>query len=494
MTKARATTFEQAVLASRLLTQEQLQEARAALLQAEQESAEVESPDAAETEDDVAATEANAAETTVSDERLAEQLVKMGLLNDWMASQLIQGRTKFNLGAYRIIDSLGRGGMGQVFKAKHEMLGRIVAIKVLPREKSTPDAVLNFTREIRAQARLDHENLVRAYDAGSDGNVHYLVTEYVSGSDLRRLVRKWRHHHRFLSMEQAASIISQVAAGLQHAHEQGLVHRDVKPANVLVTRDGRAKLSDLGLAGPLAPDVEDDPRLGKIVGTVDYMSPDHIQAPWEPTPAWDIYALGCTLYFAVTGKVPFPHGTRADKIRAHCTLRPVDPRRLNSDLDAAFVEVIADMLAKDPAERIPTAAQVIARLAPWTGSMSSPRSQADARRPQVPPPALPSANKVTWSSDSPLPPQSSRADERRQGVPEFLDLSPGEADASSEASQSTHSIEDFAHDTLPDGGSPKWPSSPMPPRLALLLAAAIPTGLLGVALLVWWLVRLTLGG
>ena len=135
---------------------------------------------------------------------------------------------------------------------------------------------------------------------------------------------------------------------------------------MLVNPEGEAKLSDLGLAGPLDEDeVESDPRYGKIVGTADYLSPDHITSPWEPTPAWDIYSLGCTLYYAVTGKVPFPGGTTADKVRAHCELRPLDPRRLNPGLSSEFVDVMADMMAKEPAQRIPSATDVVRRLAPW---------------------------------------------------------------------------------------------------------------------------------
>jgi len=156
-----------------------------------------------------------------------------------------------------------------------------------------------------------------------------------------------------------------VAAGLQHAHEQGLIHRDVKPGNVLVTSDGIAKLSDLGLAGPLDGDLESDPRFGKIAGTADYLSPDHIQSPFDPKPAWDIYSLGCTLYYAVTGKVPFPRPTTQEKVRAHCEQQPIDPRRLNKDLDESFAEVIWEMMAKDPAQRIPASRDVIARLRPW---------------------------------------------------------------------------------------------------------------------------------
>ncbi|MFZ5829057.1 MAG: serine/threonine-protein kinase [Planctomycetota bacterium] len=335
------TPFEQCALASGLLGEEQLDEARR----------QVRWSDGDET----------AADSPPTDAQLANRLVEMGLLNAWQASQLLEGRTKFNLGRYRIIDSIGQGGMGQVFKAEDPMLGRIVAVKVLPRHKTTPEAVANFQNEIQILSNLNHHRLVRAIDQGFDGNVYFLVTEYVPGTDLRKLVRS----DGPLSTASAASIIYQVAEGLGYAHEQGLVHRDVKPGNVLVTPEGEAKLSDLGLAGPVEGDVEKDPRFGKIVGTADYLSPDHIRAPWEPTPAWDIYSLGCTLYYAVTGKVPFPGGTTADKARAHCELRPLDPRRLNPELGNDFVDVMADMMAKDPAQRLRSAADVMFRLAPW---------------------------------------------------------------------------------------------------------------------------------
>lgn len=338
MTVPGSTSFEHCALASGLVTREQLEEAWQTLR-----------------------AKAGFSIDVPLEERLAQTLVELGYINAWQAKQLLEGRTKFTLGPYRIIDSIGRGGMGQVFKGEHMILGRVVAVKVLPRHKSNPEAVQNFLREIRAQAKLDHPNLVRAYDAGMDGSVVYLVTEYVPGVDMRKLIRQ----RGPMRMHAAASIISQVASALQHAHEQGLIHRDVKPGNILVTNDGTAKLLDLGLAGPLGQEAVNDPRYGRIVGTVDYLSPDHIREPHKPTPAWDIYSLGCTLYYAVTGKVPFPGGTTADKVRAHCELRPLDPRRLNPELDAAFVDVMAEMMAKDPKERIPTAAEVVRRLAPW---------------------------------------------------------------------------------------------------------------------------------
>jgi len=307
------------------------------------------------------------------DKRLARKLVESGVITSYQAEQLQAGRTKLNLGPYIVTDWLGQGGMGQVFKAVHRMMRREVALKVLPQSKSTPEAISAFNREIRAQAQLDHPNLVRAYDAGHDGNVHFLVTEFVPGTDLRRWVRVQGH----LSMAQAASVIAQAARGLAHAHERGLVHRDVKPGNILVTPDGRAKVSDLGLAGSQHDD-GNDPRAGKIVGTADYLAPEQIRKPHEILPVSDVYALGCTLYYAVTGKVPFPGGTTRDKARRHCDETPWHPRRFNPEISDEFVDVIADMMAKDPRSRIQTAAEVAARLEPWArGGELLPAQQMD---------------------------------------------------------------------------------------------------------------------
>lgn len=333
--------FEQCILASGLLNEQQLDQARTG---------------APWPEDDP-----SGPGDRPTDGQLAGHLVEAGLLNVWQAKQLLAGRTKFNLGPYQIIDSIGQGGMGQVFKAKHEKIGRIVAVKVLPYDKSTPEAVAGFTHEIRALARLDHPRLVAALDAGQDGSVYYLVTEYVSGMDLRKLVRVGGP----LGMPTAAAIICQVAEGLEYAHAQGLVHRDIKPGNVLVSPHWEVKISDLGLAGSLNASHKNDPRYGKIVGTADYLSPDQVRDPWNPTPAWDIYSLGCTLYYAVTGKVPFPGGTTNDKARAHCDLRPLDPRRLNPNLSSEFVDMMADMMAKEPSQRIASARDVITRLTPF---------------------------------------------------------------------------------------------------------------------------------
>ncbi len=439
--------FEQCALASGLLSDEQIEEARAAVGWSESD----------EPDDDTPQTE----------QQLADRLVAMGHLNPWQAKQLLDGRTKFNLGPYLIVDSIGQGGMGQVFKAEHSVMGRVVAIKVLPLNKSTPDAVANFTREIRALASLDHPRLVRALDAGHDGNVYYLVTEYVPGCDLRKLVRR----DGPLDMQKASDIIFQVAEGLRHAHQRGLIHRDVKPGNVLVTPEGEAKLSDLGLAGPLNGDAETDPRYGKIVGTADYLSPDHVKAPWEPTPAWDIYSLGCTFYYAVTGKVPFPGGTTADKARAHCELRPLDPRRLNKNLSDEFVEVMADMMAKNPAERIQSATEVMSRLRTWTDrAMPQPKPNESPTPPPVVPPLA-------------SPPRPRPLPARRKRRPEVSVL----RDTLDDLNDASSSEESSSLIVPTDSVGPGELMAILRPLAVLVV---LPLVVVALVLLIWWLASL----
>jgi serine/threonine protein kinase len=323
----------------------------------------------------------------VSDDRLGERIVAAGRLNAWQVQQLKNGRTKFTLGNYHVVDSIGKGGMGEVYKAEHTIMGRTVAVKVLPRSRSTPDAIANFQREIRTLGQLDHENLVRAFDAGQDGNVHFLVTEFVPGTDLRRLIRATGP----LSMQKAASIISQAAQGLEHAHSRGLIHRDVKPANLLVTPEGRVKVSDLGLAGYFNDPEQIDQFGGKVVGTADYLAPEAILRPDQLDKRSDLYSLGCTLYYAVTGKVPFPGGTMREKARNHCQNAPLDPRRLNTELTDDFVEIIADLMAKRPEDRIGSAAEVAERLRQWSAASSAPPMipQPLVAEPVAPPPPLP---------------------------------------------------------------------------------------------------------
>ena len=308
----------------------------------------------------VRATLGDGADAARWDQSLADVLVERGVLTRFQATQMLAGRRKLTLGQYRILDVLGQGGMGQVFRAEHLMMGREVAVKVLPRAKSTPDTEAAFRREIRMLGRLDHPNLVRALDAGHDGKVYYLVTELVDGVDLRKQVLKYGT----LDEVSAAAVVTQVARGLAYAHAEGLVHRDVKPGNILVTPAGRAKLLDVGLAGSVLE--SESTRLGRVVGTMDYMAPEQIRSPDTVGPAADVYGLGCTLYFVLAGQVPFPGGTRQEKARRQLTEAPAPIQRFAPGISDAFCRVVEAMMDKDPVQRIGTADAVIEWLRPWT--------------------------------------------------------------------------------------------------------------------------------
>jgi len=431
------TVFRRSALASGLLTVEQILEAEAAIR---------------------AGAGPIGTWTVVDDAALASKLVDLGRINRWQAEQLKVGRAKFNLGPYQVIDAIGQGGMGQVFKAEHRLMGRVVAVKVLPRHRSTPDAVASFTREIRAQAQLDHPNLVRAFDAGHDGNVYFLVTEYVPGADLRKLVRA----RGKLTMQDAATIISQAACGLGHAHSRQMVHRDVKPGNLLVTPDGLTKVSDLGLAAYLGIEDPDDPRAGRIVGTADYLSPEHITSPKNITAASDIYSLGCTLYYAVTGKVPFPGGTHRDKAKRHCEDIPLNPRRFNLELTDEFVDAIAAMMEKDPEKRLRSCDDVVRRLAPW----ASDSVKYDITQ------SVKTTNSAAPSLDDTAP-----------GL--FDELQVGQDESPSQISQRTDPVASAAEETLPDfTRSPGFiPADEPTVSLPVLIAVVTPLLLAAGALL-----------
>ncbi|MFM8633212.1 MAG: serine/threonine-protein kinase [Planctomycetia bacterium] len=301
-----------------------------------------------------------------ADRALAELAVSQKLLTKFQARELLRGRTRFTLGQYRILDEIGRGGMGQVFKAEHGIMKRVVAVKVLPHSKMNAHTEAAFQREIRMLAELDHENIVRALDAGYDGNVHYLVTEYIAGRDLRRQVER----HGPLDLQRAALVIAQAARGLAYAHRRGFVHRDVKPGNLLVTRDGRVKLLDLGLAGSLVD--ADSMKSGRRVGTPGYTAPEQIRAPQKVGPEADIYGLGCSLFFAVTGQPPFPGENREEKERRQLSGPLPSVRTIVPQIDDAFAAVISAMMRPSPSERIRTADAVIEQLRPWLTSAPVP--------------------------------------------------------------------------------------------------------------------------
>jgi eukaryotic-like serine/threonine-protein kinase len=415
-------------------------------------------------------------DAVISDSLLAEILVEQKTLTTYQAEQMLIGRTKFNVGPYWITDFIGEGGMGQVFKAEHQVMGRLCAVKVLPGARATDQSRESFAREIRMQATLDYPYLVRAFDAGRDGKVHYLVTEYVPGMDLRRLVKS----RGPLPVQQAAKIVMHAALGLDYAHRKGLVHRDVKPGNILVTPEGDAKVSDIGLAG-FAHDLMNDPRAGKIVGTTDYLSPEQIRTPLEIKPSSDIYSLGCTLYYAVCGKVPFPGGDTASKLRRHIDETPWHPRKFAPDITEEFVDIIADMMEKDPRKRIASAAEVAARLEPWAVESVGVGVMSAMRSPWMsPPPPLtedekaesrgeePSGLNDSWADATPARDQSTDGEQPSRTVP----------DRSMSLSGSASSFGDV---TTPNQAAPNSMTTSM--VVALTVAICLPPALLAGAIL-----------
>jgi serine/threonine protein kinase len=264
----------------------------------------------------------------------------------------------------------------------------------------------------------------------------------------------------------------QAAEGLDYAHLRGLIHSDVKPGNILVTPEGMAKVSDLGLAGFIHDAEQEDRPAGKIMGTADYLSPEQITSPLDVGPTSDIYSLGCTLYYAITGKVPFPGGTAQDKARRHCEETPWHPRRFNDEVVEEFVEIIADMMEKDPRLRIQTAAEVAARLEPWASDPSPISSQQMKKSPWLPPP-------LPWGG-----PEEDQQETSAESDGE-LDSAPGEQESVGHMSESTDPAESSAEETLPVrsvrkrlGAPPlmlgRRPAIPRAPGVVIALAISIP--------------------
>ena len=301
-------------------------------------------------------------------QQIAETLIEEQLVNGWQAENLLKGKYKgFFLGKYRLLGHLGKGGMSQVYLAEHSVMERLVAIKVLPsRYVENPNYLDRFKREARAVAALDHPNIVRAYDIDQDGKTHYIVMEYVDGRDLQRIVSE----DGTLSPDDAADYIAQAALGLQHAHEAGLVHRDVKPANCLVDNRRTLRLLDMGLAKfakdshPSISAIHDD----SVVGTADYLAPEQARNSQNVDARADIYGLGCTLYFALTGSPPFPEGTIAQRLLKHQSETPPSILEKRPDAPRSLVDLCARMMKKSPDQRIQTAAEVATELGKWLSS------------------------------------------------------------------------------------------------------------------------------
>ena len=255
-------------------------------------------------------------------------------------------------GRYEIETILGQGGMGTVYRARDSKLKRIVALKVLSEEKAqNPILVRRFKSEAEAAAQLKHENLVGVHDSGEADGLLYIAMEFVDGVDGQVLVQR----DGVIEIERSLHLIKQVVQGLRHAFQKNIVHRDIKPSNLLITADDHVKLADFGLARSLDADESSSiTRAGTTVGTVDYMPPEQARDSKSADFRSDIYSLGATWYFLLVGKPPFPEGDLLNKLNAHASDPPPDPRKFNSDIPLAIVEVMHKMLAKAPAQRYQT--------------------------------------------------------------------------------------------------------------------------------------------
>src|SRR5262245_2917518 len=337
-------------------------------------------------------------------DEVAAQIIEKKVLTRYQAELLLagQGDACVIAGRYWILEKLGEGGMGAVYKAHDAHLDRDVAVKVLPAHRlNDADAIARFQREARALAKLSHPNIVQAYDNGEDKGRHFLVMEYVEGSSLSAILRE----QGAIPPTLAADVIYQAALGLQHAHNKGLVHRDLKPANLLLSpaqpladrpasaakdlarlasqlttsyvplkalSKGIVKILDLGLARFFHDQLGDSEvtKEGMGVGTPDYMAPEQFRDALHADARTDIYGLGCTLYQLISGTVPFPGSSFSEKAQAHAKREPIPLEERCPEVPAGLALVVSKMMAKHPAERFQTAAEVAESLAPYVAGAS----------------------------------------------------------------------------------------------------------------------------
>jgi len=310
---------------------------------------------------------------------LLEELVRHEWLTLYQAGKLLHGRgSELLIGGFLLLEKIGEGGMGKVYRARQLNLDRIVALKVVRRDLlANPKVLQRFHREARMAAALDHPNIVRLYDADRvDGN-YFLSMEFVRGSDLNQVIRSLGS----LPVQQTVRFVMQIAAGLQHAHERGLVHRDIKPSNLFVTEpedSGKTakrtqptvRILDMGLAR-VAAGLDDEgvsqvTISGMVVGTPDFMSPEQARNSSSVDARADLYSLGCTFHYMLTGGPIFPGGTPIEKMLRHQIEAPIPTVSYRPDLPSGIGSIIDKLLSKEPRDRYQTAGELIAALDPWT--------------------------------------------------------------------------------------------------------------------------------
>ncbi len=296
---------------------------------------------------------------------LAKALQKHKVVTRWHCEKLLQGKYKgFFLGKHKLLGHIGSGGMSSVYLAEHTMMHDLRAIKVLPQSRLGKSSYLaRFQQEAKAIASLNHPNVVRAHDIDNQGDTHYIVMEYVDGDDLQTVVKKKGP----MAFDKVANYIAQAAHGLQHAHDVGLIHRDIKPANILINSAGVVKILDLGLAlfadeaqASLTIDFND-----KVLGTADYLAPEQALNSHKVDHRADLYGLGCTMYFMLTGHPPFPEGTIAQRIAKHQKEMPKEIRKIRPECPGELEGICWKLMQKDPKFRYASAAQTAEVLETW---------------------------------------------------------------------------------------------------------------------------------
>jgi serine/threonine protein kinase len=292
---------------------------------------------------------------------LGRELLRRGWMTAYQINQIHRGQAHaLTLGPYLLLERLGHGGMGEVLKARHMRMGRLVALKIVRADRlAKARAVPRFEREVQTVARLDHLNIVHAYDAGVLDDALYLAMEYLEGTDLKRLVRT----RGPLPAATACDYARQAAEGLQHASERGVVHRDVKPSNLFLTaRGGTIKLLDLGLARLLEEEANLLTRPGVPLGTASYQAPEQILDAGAADVRSDLYGLGCTLHFLLTGRPPFMEGNAVHRMLAHLREEPRPVESLRKDLPTGLGPLLRKLMAKRPADRYQSPSELVEGL------------------------------------------------------------------------------------------------------------------------------------
>ncbi len=301
---------------------------------------------------------------------VADSLVKRGRLSRFQARKLLQGKSRgLVLGPYQVLAPIGKGGMGTVYLARDAQREQLMALKVLPPKRAREEErhLARFRREMELCQRVAHPNLAQTYEVGVCQGVYYIAMEFIPGRSLYRLVSD----EGPLAVPRAARLMAEAAAGLDHAHQRGLIHRDLKPSNIMVTPNDHAKVLDLGLAlieGEEPADRTVVGGQGYVVGTMDYIAPEQADDPTKVDARADLYSLGCTLYFALTGRPPFPGGSSLQKIRRHRNEDPIPVVRLNPAVPPGFADLVARLMAKRPQDRLASAADLREEMLRWAGS------------------------------------------------------------------------------------------------------------------------------